>query len=313
MCVIFVVSDERPSPLMVSQAWQRNDHGGGVAWREGGEVHWKKDLKLIDMQDLCAELPLPYVAHFRIASQGGIRGDLCHPFEVTHNPSTATKGRTKESVLFHNGDWNQWRSYMLNAAVHSGYPLPKGRWSDSRAMAWLGAVYGPGFFELVGEKLVLFGPDTLDVFGFGWKDVNKVLCSNDFFVPVPVYQGQHVNNNYSQYWGTKICKFGRCTKPRMDDSDYCEDHPPKLVNTKGETITPGGSSTERTPFEKRLLSQVEEAPLSILAQAETAHRQGTISRSFLKIIRRLSAKAEQKRNSGRGQQASTATHTKAPA
>jgi hypothetical protein len=34
MCVIMAVKDVRPTVEMIENAWNSNDHGGGIAWRE---------------------------------------------------------------------------------------------------------------------------------------------------------------------------------------------------------------------------------------------------------------------------------------
>src|SRR5262245_58722778 len=113
VCVILVVRTNRPSEQMVEKAWNWNDHGGGVAWiaEEKGKkiVRWRKNLTEGEMQDACRTLPLPYVAHFRIASQGGRNPELCHPFPVVRTVPTALEGKTSSGVLFHNGTWSMWR------------------------------------------------------------------------------------------------------------------------------------------------------------------------------------------------------------
>src|SRR3990167_4580457 len=124
-----------------------NDHGGGVAWREGGLVHWKKGLDEAEMQEFVAALPLPFVAHFRIASCGAKSKELCHPFPVSKDASLALEGTTKGYVLFHNGHWAEWKPFTKETALKMGRPLPTGQWSDTRAMAWAAHNYGLGIWE----------------------------------------------------------------------------------------------------------------------------------------------------------------------
>ena len=204
MCVIMCVETSRPTEVMIRKAFQKNAHGFGVAWREDGHVRWKKGLDLDAALKLCAELPLPFVAHFRNASpslgaNNGKIKELCHPFAVDFRASAHLEGRTKGSVLFHNGWWGVWKSELKDAikgAKQYKAKLPKGNWSDSRAMAFCLAVWGEGYADLIDEKIVVFGPneEDLDVqAGTGWKHVNDVWCSNDEYMneTLPGTQHQH--------------------------------------------------------------------------------------------------------------------------
>ena len=123
MCVILVGGEKRPTESMVARAFHRNDHGAGIAWLEpaadgeGTEVVWKKDLNLEEIQDLVKTVPLPFISHFRIASIGGVRAELTHPFEVGPEANNDIEGRTKLAVLFHNGTWGKWEDMVLTSAV----------------------------------------------------------------------------------------------------------------------------------------------------------------------------------------------------
>lgn len=178
MCVIFFADKVRPSELMVEAAFQANSDGGGIAWREDGQVKWRKGLNLDEMLDLTQKLPIPFVAHFRIASIGGVSPQLTHPFPIEKDTSNALQGRTKSFVLFHNGHWGKWREDMREVSIKGAYPLPTGKWNDSRAMAWLAAHLGLGVLELIDEKVIAFGPKTSVIFGGVWSVVNDVLVSN---------------------------------------------------------------------------------------------------------------------------------------
>lgn len=186
MCVILVAQAVRPRENMVRACWMANDDGGGVAFRgaQDGLVHWKKGLDLDEMIELAQTLPLPYVMHFRITSSGPSIDALTHPFPIDENAPTSLQGKTKGSVLFHNGHWARWRDLCLDAMFKGGRKMPGGSWSDTRAMAWLAGCFGIGFLEWVDEanRLVVFGPKgTLDFQGRGWTQVEGIMCSNDGF------------------------------------------------------------------------------------------------------------------------------------
>ena len=92
MCVIMISENKRLTNKMVKQATERNPHGIGMAWFEGGKVRYKKAITLKEAQSLCKSLPMPYVFHARYATRGGTKDVLCLTFhhvdrcvsELTH-------------------------------------------------------------------------------------------------------------------------------------------------------------------------------------------------------------------------------------
>lgn len=246
MCVIMTAMSVRPTPEMVRAGWKANKDGGGYAFRdldEAGEevVKWKKNLSEDEMLKAAAELPLPFILHFRVASQGGVKPELCHPFEVERYPSRKTEGETKGYVLFHNGDWNSWHDTALQAAVHSGVPLPIGFLSDSKIMAWLCSLFGINMMTCIKQKGIAFSPDDMEFFnGNGWYKINDVWCSNDFF------------------WGgvkiTGVCHAQGCNESRYLDSDrLC------IVHRKKAPVDPTDPSSWPTPKEEVNDSEVTQA------------------------------------------------------
>lgn len=232
MCVIMVIKDQRPTEKMVEDAWFTNDDFGGVAWREGGLVHWKKGIEDVEeMKALIAVLPTPFIAHFRIASSGAVIPELTHPMPIDEEVPLFLSGTTGGSVLFHNGTWGKWQDYSMDMTIHlrtaegGKIKIPKGPWNDTRTMAWAAAHYGPEVLNFIGEKCVVFGPEDLQVFRKDWDMVNGVLCSNKHFdrswhqtTGQGFYQGQQ----YSQ----TMCKFGSCTaKAGLDKDGRCVKHP----------------------------------------------------------------------------------------
>jgi len=172
--VITVSAKERTTPEMVAKMFQANQHGAGIAWREGNQTIWKKGLDLEEITELCAQVPLPYVAHFRVPSCGGPSLFLTHPFPIQKDVPLELEGSTKGNVLFHNGHWSAWKTTMLDASIRGNAKLPTGKWSDSRAMAWMAANYGIGMLEFIDEKAVVFGPTELELFGNqGWAKVGE--------------------------------------------------------------------------------------------------------------------------------------------
>jgi hypothetical protein len=185
MCVIAIVDegDIRPTEAHVRAMFDQNDAGGGIAWRGIGQVHWKKGLGVEEMVELNQTLPIPYVMHFRIPSCGGGSRLLTHPFLISKEVPLAMEGTTEGAVLFHNGHWGRYES-IFNDALFKGAGVvqcPEGSWSDTRVMAWLAAHFGIGYLEWIEntQKLVVFSPTAIKVFGDGWDYFHKeYLVSN---------------------------------------------------------------------------------------------------------------------------------------
>lgn len=189
MCVVLLVQDKRPSPEMVAACFRQNSAGGGAAWRarvkpKGAKeaitvVQWEKGLDLMRMQELAETLPIPYVLHFRIPTNGGALKSLCHPFEVSEGASNALSGMTRNGVLFHNGHYQPWKEKVVEVATRMGVKIPGGTWSDTRAMAWLTHHLGRGFIEFTGEKLCLFTPEDIELANTSaWDKEDTIWVSN---------------------------------------------------------------------------------------------------------------------------------------
>lgn len=191
-----------------------NRDGAGIAWREHGKVQWRKGLKEEEMRDLCLTVPIPYVAHFRIASCGGIKEELTHPFPIGKESSLALKGSTLNPVMFHNGHYHTWKEKLLTMATH-GIKIPTGPWSDSRLMAFLAAHSSVNVLPFFEEKIVAFGLNDMDIWGTGWTLVDDIYVSNRTWESISQWQHRGV---------VTICRFGTCKKDRVDNTVWCEDH-----------------------------------------------------------------------------------------
>lgn len=279
MCVIMLAQTKRPTEGMITRGYNTNDQGAGIAWRQEGKVYWEKGLNLDEMQHLCATLPMPYVAHFRIASCGGQRPSLCHPFPIQRTAPLALKGSTSGYVLFHNGHWGDWkRSVLETVRAVPNFKIPTGKWSDTRAMAWYAAHVGLGVLEFIDEKTVAFGPSDIEIFGSGWGTVEEVLVSNTHFQfavggGARHHGGSDFHHQQHQQHRT-MCRANTCCRKNINKDGWCPEHDPDFdpssspqadvtrllgpvrTNASGTVVldivqapTTGGSSTE-TPFVK---------------------------------------------------------------
>lgn len=182
MCVIAVIDDDtaRPTREQVQRMWNRNDHGGGVAWQQDGMLRWQKGIDSCErMEDYALTLPVPFVLHFRIASVGPKVPLLTHPFIIDQDGANELSGATSKSALFHNGTWNGWANELWKFAVATGKKIPKRPWSDSRAIAYLISFLGEHAIDFVGETIAVIAPEgEVDMYGSRWSLVDGFYVSN---------------------------------------------------------------------------------------------------------------------------------------
>ena len=246
MCVIVIARTTRPAENMIEACYEANNAGAGIAWRDGGKVKWSKGLTVGEIQDLCKTVPLPYVAHFRIPTCGGPTKEMCHPFPIDPRTTLQLKGSTEGFVLFHNGHWADYKKVAFESAVKGKIKIPPGRWSDSRAMAWVASLYGLGALDFIDEKVCAFGPNQgdLQIYGNGWSTTEEgLLVSNEFWkARRGTFHGGvgYVDRGATNFPGeTYQERQARITKLIGDGKDHSHDRPvtPVVMGPKGQ---PGG-------------------------------------------------------------------------
>lgn len=177
MCVILIVPPQvRPDLSILEACAESNPHGGGMAWREHGTVHYRKTDDPGEILRLAVRAKGEVVIHFRMASVGGVSPHLRHPFLVTGRTGLSNEG-TAKAVLFQNGTWCGWKE-AVELAVRAGHKRPSGPMSDARAAAWLTHVHGPEYLgALTPSRWVLFSADTTVTHG-EWKERDGIRFSN---------------------------------------------------------------------------------------------------------------------------------------
>lgn len=230
MCVLMLCDEKRPDPETIRRAWHKNKDGGGVGSiievEEEGKIQkkmrWKKGLTLDQMLEECATLPLPFIPHFRAASTGMlVIPELCHPFVADEHATSDLEGETVNPLIFHNGTWNDWRKESWEAAKSTGVPIPGGRWSDTRAIAWMTYLFGEGALEFIHQRTIFFSPDRLETYGPGWEKVEGIWMgfTHQWNFPIPSFNPGAITS--------KWCKVTSCNRKDIDDSGFCPDHRPK--------------------------------------------------------------------------------------
>jgi hypothetical protein len=112
-----------------------NSHGAGFAWRgNDGMNHYKKGfMDKGSAWEAYQDVPIPHIAHFRLASAGGVSEELTHPFIVSKESPLPLTWGGKEALVFHNGTISDWRVMLFGLSLYTG--LPTGGMSDTRFVA----------------------------------------------------------------------------------------------------------------------------------------------------------------------------------
>jgi hypothetical protein len=212
MCVIVAVPKgaQDISHQEFKRAANYHDDGYGIAYQHKGRIKYWKTLKPGD-KEADFRPPKPYIMHFRMATVGGEDAKLCHPFVVDHS-SRPKKHGMADRVMFHNGHLHHWEELAL-AAYSSIGRLPKGPYSDSRAVAMMLGRFGENIFDIdgiiSGQKYALFENNgDFKLFGRGWvKGDDGVYRSNE----------SHLNYHYG--WADSA--YDNITKAEYDNyNDY---------------------------------------------------------------------------------------------
>lgn len=181
MCCIAACFEERLTEDLIDSMLLWNRDGFGMAWIEKGKVRWQKGMNVITAKLLARHLPLPYVAHARLATVGGEKNGLAHPFPIQRGSSSRLRGSANR-VLFHNGHIGNWRA-IVRASDGKKTPIMGDKWSDSRAIAHVIATRGLKLLDdLPGNRFAVLDPKGIELFGNGWntaEGLDTVFLSSD--------------------------------------------------------------------------------------------------------------------------------------
>jgi hypothetical protein len=160
MCVAVTLAPGTDLTLQEVERMNRaNADGVGVAWAKDGVVQWYKTTKVdpnyvVNM--IAAWKEVPRLVHFRFATAGGTRPELCHPFEVGPRASCRPVGHAPK-VMIHNGHWGRWNE--VKDLLDKENLLPdNGPWSDTRLAAYL-AHMDPDWLSALGGRVAVMTGD----------------------------------------------------------------------------------------------------------------------------------------------------------
>lgn len=264
MCVIFACFEKWPSWRLLEQGAERNPDGLGVTWWNPDEkkVHWVKGLKS-DVDELKRVMKdikyYPAAIHFRIASVGGVRKDLTHPFLLDQTAPLALEGSTTGSVLMHNGHWNAWDNTIRDFCLRHKVPMPAGAWSDSRALAFIASFLGPHILPFLDDRdrmFVLPSDGRWSTYGH-WTDPEKEHEETGFWISNNLLSGPRAHKSFPKVHGVTNHPTGwwdRRDTPENDGKSTGVDAKAPGVTTIGgggsktglqvEIVSPGGSHRE---------------------------------------------------------------------
>ena len=223
MCVALIVPQNvRPSLETLRACERANPHGGGIAWRKAGWVHWIKTNDVNEIYKLACKIKGEVVIHFRIASVGAVCDELRHPFPITRNARLNDRGKTR-AVLFQNGTWPGYEA-ALKLASEQGRDIPDGPMSDTRAAAFLASINGHKFLSKCGHSRWVYFSATQTITYGQWYKRDGIYYSNLHWQPLaPLKPHQQSNQGIAageevqelwdlsgveNYW-EKICKYHR--------------------------------------------------------------------------------------------------------
>lgn len=114
MCVIVYkpAGVEFPDEKLLMNCFERNSDGAGYMYAHKGRVFIRKGLmtykgfadSLDDLDPRVDRTKSPFVFHFRISTQAGVRKDCCHPYPLSKNMDDLRKLKSEADIgIAHNG------------------------------------------------------------------------------------------------------------------------------------------------------------------------------------------------------------------
>lgn len=202
MCVAITL--EPGTKLEVDEIERMNNanaDGVGIAWAYNGQVHWAKTLKVNpeqvhDIIDWWSNFPR--LVHFRLATAGGTKTELCHPFDISAE-SICTPVGSSQRVMIHNGHWSRWQE-VLKLLGDEGLLPDKGPWSDSRLAAWL-AHEDMDWLQALGGRVAVMNADETVTRTGDWVELRSgVWVSNKHWEYRQPKRGGYAGYNGQRGW-----------------------------------------------------------------------------------------------------------------
>lgn len=251
---------EFPERSVLTNAWNHNPHGAGLAIaRKNGVEIIKGIMTLLDLFQVLENPELYYedvVLHFRWSTSGKIIPELTHPFPVTKkNSDFRQMNFITEKAIIHNGVlFNPMLNTFSDTAIFSRYLALKPRISEKQIKKILGddrlAMIHKDKIKLLGSWTKIDGLHYSNIYSlmparghmdaFNWGD--SVTSINDYkdehaYDPYALTEGEccpFCDSKEIEYIGvyTKTFECLECSTV-FNDSDMLIDNFEKYQNVKG--------------------------------------------------------------------------------
>lgn len=176
MCIIVACENRCLTKEEFDCCFDGNHHGVGFGWRIGSTNYYKKGFMKLDVAwEVYQTVPLPHIAHFRLASAGGVCPELTHPFVVSAESPIAMEWQGPEKLLFHNGTITDWKTMLFSIAAMIGH-LPEGEMSDTRFVALAYHYMGQDVFRFFSSKFAILKEDGINTIG-NWRKIEDGLTA----------------------------------------------------------------------------------------------------------------------------------------
>lgn len=258
MCLLVVQKTGRLTEEQIRNAQSNHPDGAGCAWWESDGAHFKKGLTIDETIKLSKELPLGSCFHWRWSSVGGKGEELIHPFTISQDVPLKQEGVAKR-LLFHNGHFGAWNQILINHLSNRAV-LPRGNWSDTRAIAYLVHTHGAHILQL------------LDCGKFVVMENNQNLTYGDFIEDGGVLFS---NSSYKSYirggCGTGIANSNVQTRPGQSYHPV-EPTKPKTFNQPSQPLNgPANSQVEKSMNERETMTAEEFAELRAFFEKDNSN------------------------------------------
>lgn len=179
-----------------------NADGVGMAWVEDHGVAWWKTIK-VNPEEVLDHLKLTNYSrrllHFRYATVGGVKDELCHPFDISPESVCTPTGLT-DKVMIHNGHWHRWSD--AHKLLQEEDLLPdKGPWSDTRLAAYL-AHTNEDWLIAIGGRVATLDKSAEMVRRGDWDELRDgIYVSNKGWQTATTRRGGYPGYKGWQGWG----------------------------------------------------------------------------------------------------------------
>lgn len=273
MCVAIIMEPGTELSLdEINKMGKANGDGVGFSWADGEVVQWYKTVVYNPEKihyHINARKDYFRLVHFRLSTAGGVKPELCHPFEVGPMASCEPAG-SASMVLIHNGHWHRWNDVFDIMKKEDILP-DVGPWSDTRFMSLL-ASYDPEWLDTVGGRVATMDyQGNIKMWG-DWEDLRPgVKVSNKHWERHTYSFKRSGRDRNWQGWGWTEENWRDYEKAKEDAKKEREEQEAKKEaqnGSQGQSQESGTQGTEEKTWPVRVGAERGDGRVSALS-AET--------------------------------------------